>query len=102
MVRPVEFSRRAERNLTEIYHYIAGESGQNRADTVVSGLVSACRALEQFSERGTLRPDLYPGLRLIGHRRFAPIAFVVEIERVIDHGVFWKGRDLERAFSKAK
>jgi toxin ParE1/3/4 len=50
-----------------------------------------------FPERGTRRDDLSPGLRIVGYRRRATIAFTVESDAVIIQGIFYGGQDYEAA-----
>jgi len=60
---------------------------------VTERLIEVCRGLEIFPRRGILRHDLYPGLRVMGYRRWASIAFTVEDATVTIQGVLWRGRD---------
>jgi toxin ParE1/3/4 len=100
MSRPVIFSPRAEAQLEALHRYIAEHSGEARADAFVGRVLDACHKLDLFPERGTRRDDLFPGLRVIGLRRQATIAFTVEKDRVVIQGVLGRGRDLDRAFRK--
>lgn len=59
-----------------------------------------CEALDVFPGRGVRRDDLLPDLRLIGFRRRATIAFVVEPDRVVILGIFYGGRDVEGWFAE--
>lgn len=47
-----------------------------------------------FAERGTVRDGAVPGLRIIGYRRSASIAFVVEGDQVTVLGVFRRGQNI--------
>ena len=42
----------------------------------------------------TLRDDLCRGLRVMGHRRLASVAFTVGAEVSTVRGIFWRGRDI--------
>jgi plasmid stabilization system protein ParE len=53
-----------------------------------------------FPERGTLRDDLEPGLRLLGFERRAVILFRVLRTEVEVIRVLYGGRELERLFAK--
>lgn len=97
-MRQVVFSPRAEAQLEAIYRYIVHQPGEQRAETFVTRLLAACRGLADFPERGAQRDDVAPGLRVMGYRRQATIAFTVEADRVLIQGVFGRGRDVERAF----
>ncbi len=98
MARRVVLSPRAEEQLGSLYDYVADRSGAARADLVASRLLAACQALADFPYRGVARDDLFPGLRLMGYRRQATIAFTVDEQRVTIQGVFWRGQDVGRAF----
>jgi len=94
----VKFAARATRQLTELYTYIADHSDEIRAGGFVDGIISCCRALETFPERGTKRDDIYPHLRIFGYARRVTIAFTVDptSTTVIIHGVFYGGQDFEQ------
>lgn len=92
------FSLRAERHLEDLYRYVLDDAGSGRADLVVSRLVAACEGLSDFPERGTTRDDLFPGLRVMGYRRQASIAFTIEPATVTIQGMAWRGRDVDALF----
>ena len=94
----VVFTPRAERQLDNLYAYIADHSGEVRADSFVSGIVADCLSLSTFPERGTKRDDVRPNLRTMGYARRVTIAFSVDeaTETVAIHGVFYGGRDFEK------
>jgi toxin ParE1/3/4 len=100
MGRPVVISLRAEGHVAAIYAYIATRSGEARADLVTDRLLAVCEGLEHFPERGTRRDDIHPGLRVMGYRRQATIAFVVEPTRVVIHAILGRGQDIERLFDE--
>jgi toxin ParE1/3/4 len=95
----VVFTPRAERQLDNLYAYIAVHSGEARADDFVGGIVADCLALSEFPERGTKRDDIRPNLRAKGYARRVTIAFSVDVNAnvVAIHGVFYGGRDFETA-----
>lgn len=98
MKRRVVLSPRAEQHAAEIHAYILEDSGEQRADTVVGRLLDACHGLDTFPLRGTQRDDIREGLRVMGIRRQATIAFMVEAERVVIHGILGRGQDVNRLF----
>jgi plasmid stabilization system protein ParE len=65
----VVFTPRAERQLDNLYTYIADHSEEARADSFVSGIVADCLSLSTFPERGTKRDDIRPNLRIMGYAR---------------------------------
>jgi toxin ParE1/3/4 len=94
----VKFAARATSQLTELYTYIADHSDEIRAGRFVDDIISCCRALETFPERGTKRDDIYPQLRTFGYARRVTIAFTVDPTSmtVIIQGVFYGGQDFEQ------
>jgi len=94
----VVFTPRAERQLDNLYAYIADHSGEARADHFVGGIVEDCMSLSEFPERGTTRDDVRPNLRTKGYARRVTIAFSVDAatKLVAVHGVFYGGQDFEQ------
>ncbi|MGE7469863.1 type II toxin-antitoxin system RelE/ParE family toxin [Bosea sp. NPDC003192] len=91
----VGFSQRAIANLQGIYDYIAPRGGERNARDYVARLHTCCLDFRTFPERGVRRDDLRPGLRLIGYRRQATIAFAVLGNDLTILRVFQRGRDIE-------
>ena len=89
----VIFSPRAEAHLDNIYAYIAERGGEDRAERFISGIIDFCKGFSTFPERGTKRDDIRRNLRTIGYKRHTTIAFAVQNDRVIIHGVFYGGQD---------
>lgn len=87
------FTRYAERQISELYSYIADHSSEARAERFVGGLIDRCSTLMAFPERGTRRDDVRPNLRTFGYRRRVTIAFSVEGENVVVHGVYYGGQN---------
>lgn len=96
MKRVVELSPRALRHVADMFAYIAERSGTERAQLVTGRLLAACASLSDMPERGTMRDDLMPGLRTMGYKRQATVAFVIEPDRILVLAVLGRGRDLER------
>jgi toxin ParE1/3/4 len=94
----VFFTPRAERQLSNLYSYIADNSGVPRAEDFVGRIVADCMALETFPERGSKRDDVRPNLRTKGFARRVTIAFSVNAETsvVAIHGIFYGGQDFEQ------
>lgn len=91
----VIFSPRAEAQLGNLYDYIAERGGEERAEGFIKGIIEFCEGFSTFPERGTQRDDLRKNLRTIGYERRATIAFSVQDDRVIIHGVFYGGQDYD-------
>lgn len=96
MTRSVVYSPRASGQLSDLYLWIAEQSGfPDRAEGYVTTIFDYCDSLADFPLVGVARDDLRPGLRTIGFRRRVVIAFAVTEETVEIHGVFYGGRDYE-------
>lgn len=92
---PVRFSDEALADLTGVFDYLLPLAGETTARAFVARLEAACLDLEVFPERGSTRDDIRPGLRVIGYRRQATIAFAVKEGHVLILRVFGRGRDVE-------
>ena len=96
--RSIIYVPRAGDDLDWIYNTVADASSAltaNRYDRRIRGF---CERLDYGSERGTLRNDLRPGLRVVGFERRVTVAFMVEPERVVILRVFYGGVDWENEF----
>lgn len=97
----VVFTPRGERQLQELYSYIAEHGSKARAERFVGRIIETCLSLSTFPERGTKRGDIRPNLRTMGYARRVTIAFSVDkrARTVAIHGVFYGGQDFERALN---
>lgn len=93
--RRVVFRREALAQLDELYDYVAVAGSPQIAADLIDAIVMFCEDLAPFPMRGTARDDIRPGLRTIGFRRRAVVAFVVRDDAVVVLGVFYGGRDYE-------
>lgn len=93
--RQVVFRREALAQLDELYDYVVAAGSPSAAADLVDAIVTFCEGLTHFPLRGHARDDIRPGLRTIGFRRRAVIAFVVHDESLVILGVFYGGRDYE-------
>jgi toxin ParE1/3/4 len=97
----VTFTPLAERQLHDLYEYIATHADEARADSYVGRIVAHCETLKTFPRRGNKRDDLLPGLRIVGFERRITIAFVVTTDAVLIEGIFYGGRDIPTVFRAA-
>lgn len=95
MPRRVLFSPEAEAQLVGLYRYIAVEASPTIAWRFTGAIVDYCEGFKTSPHRGTRRDDLRPGLRTVGFRRRATIAFAVDDDAVTILGVYYGGRDYE-------
>ncbi|MFC5755900.1 type II toxin-antitoxin system RelE/ParE family toxin [Rhizobium sp. GCM10022189] len=90
----VVFHPEAQRELAELYDYIAEQAGPVIAWDFISGIRTFCLELHTFPKRGTERTELREGLRIIGYGSRVSIAFQVNDDRVMILGVFYGGRQI--------
>lgn len=102
MVHKVVFRRHAEKRLTELGLYIAGQAGTEVANRYLDRIYAACMALATFPERGRRRDDILPGLRVVGFERRVSIAFRVLKTRVEIVTIAYGGRDFETELRKRR
>jgi toxin ParE1/3/4 len=93
----VVFRPEAENDLFALYSYIAEKSGHARAGGYIARIEAACLNLAGFSERGSPRDDLAPGIRILSFERRVVIAFRVRQDVVRIVRVFYAGRDFQTA-----
>lgn len=98
MSLPVFFTPEAEADLNDLFDFIAGRSSQERALRYIARIERTCMSLRTLPERGTLREDLRPGLRVIGFERRVLIAFQVRSGSVAIIRILYGGRSVELAF----
>jgi len=96
----VVFAPEAQADLLELYDTIARDAGEERALAYVERIAASCLGLATFPERGTLRDDIRPGLRVIGFARRVAIAFHVIAGTVTINRILYGGRDFGAAFEE--
>lgn len=97
----VHFASDAVDDLRDIRKWLTQERGAAFAESFVAALFSYCEGLSLIPHRGTVRDDLYLGLRLIGWRRRALVAFLVDdaVQTVTVVAVSLRGRDMAAMLS---
>ena len=96
--RRVALSPEAIADLDEIQEYIMRVAGVSVADGFMDRVELFIAKLDLASERGTLRDDIRPGLRVMGFEKRLTVAFAVTEIRVTVLRVFWGGRNWETEF----
>lgn len=91
--RTVEISQDARADLIALYDWIANQASPAIALSYIERLENYCQGFDLASERGHLREDIRPGLRIVGFERRVTIAFTVEDERVVILRIFYGGRN---------
>jgi len=100
VTREVIFAPEALTDLFELYDTIAADAGAERARNYTDRIVSTCRNLVTFPERGTRRDDLRPGLRTTTYRRRVTIAYHITDTQVVVDRVLYGGRNLPPLFAE--
>ncbi len=93
----VVFAPEAASQLDAIYAYIADQAGADIAYRFTDAIIEYCEGFTTFPRRGKLRNDLRPGLRTVGYRKRATIAFAVLDNTITIVGIFYGGQDVEGA-----
>ena len=91
--RVVEFSDEATADLLGLYDWIAKAASAAVALSYIDRLETYILGFDVASERGHLREDVRPGLRIVGFEHRITIAFIVESERVVILRIFYGGRN---------
>lgn len=90
----VIFAPSANRDLVRIFDYISAEAGAAIAELQAERIHRYCEGFSTFPMRGMARDDMRPGLRLVGFRRQATIAFMVTGDIVQIIRVFYGGQNV--------
>jgi toxin ParE1/3/4 len=81
--------------VAELLAYLVPEAREKIARAWIDRLIFYCEGFATFPERGTRRDDIAPGLRTVGYRRRATIAFRVDGNIVVILRMLHGGRALE-------
>jgi len=93
--RTVIYSPEAAEDLDRIYGIVADAGDPLTADRYDQRIRALCERLDHASERGTLREDVRPGLRIVGFERRITVAFAVDEDRVTILRLFYGGANWE-------
>ena len=85
----------ARQDLTDIFNWVADARGGDAAINYLGRVSAYINGFELGAQRGTLRQDLAPDLRITGFERRLSIAFVVEETAVYFLRVFTAGQNWE-------
>lgn len=96
MTTRARYTGPAERQLLDLYEWIAGEGSPSNAQSFITAIADYCDKLADMPGIGTARDDIRPGLRTVGFRRRVVIAFEqTRDDRIMILGVFYGGQDYE-------
>ncbi len=80
----VRLSPEAETDLVNIHGYVERHSASSLiADRYIERIENFLSSFDIFPERGTVRDDVRPGLRIVGFERSVSVAFIVEGDDVV-------------------
>ena len=96
--RRVVLAPEAADDLMELYDWVAVQASPSVAMAYLERVEAFCQRLRLGSERGHVRSDVRPGLRIMGFERRLTVAFTVEEETVTVLRVFTAGRNWETSF----
>lgn len=97
MTLEVRFTAQAERDLDEIYTYIAEHDGIARAERALQALEERCLAIAQFPERGNIPKELaLLGIAEYREVHYKPYRMIYRIlgDTVVVHAVLDGRRDM--------
>lgn len=103
MTLTVNFQLRAscQRQLLELYEWIANDGAPTAAERFVSSIIEYCERLVDMPMIGAARDDIRPGLRTVGFRHRAVIAFQLAGTRITILGVFYGRQDYEARLARS-
>lgn len=93
MTHKVLFSESADNDLAEIAAYLLPLAGRRVTDRYLQRLIDYCQSLSLFPNRG-MPVGARPGLRLLGYRRQATIAFSIVDDRITIVRIFHHGQNV--------
>lgn len=97
--RSVVLTPEARDDLLSLYDWIAEAAGSDTAIGFIERVEAYCARLDLASERGHLRDDIRPGLRIVGFERRLTVAFTVDDRNVTILRLFYQGQDWESVLS---
>lgn len=87
----------ALRDLAGIEHWIEQEASAAVARRYGEAILSCCRKLDRFPDRGRPRDELRDGLRTVVFRGAVTIGYVIAADEVQILAIIGRGRDVEAA-----
>ena len=90
----IVYDRAAADDLVDLQNWIARQSSERVAATYIARLRAFCNRLRHFPQRGEIRDDVRPGIRLIGFEQRVNVAFEVQQDRVVIVRLLYGGRQL--------
>ncbi|MBP2549451.1 toxin ParE1/3/4 [Neorhizobium galegae] len=94
MTHKVTFSPETVADFKDLYDYLLPRAGAMDAERYVADIYAYCLGFATFPERGRRRKERN-GLRTVGYRRHATIAFQVHDDTVTIIRLFHRGRQID-------
>ncbi len=94
--RSVEFAPEASEDLLQLYDWIAAAASPETAIRYIDRIEVFCERLRHASDRGDIRNDIRPGLRIVGFERRVTVAFMVTETRVTVLRLMYGGQNWEQ------
>ncbi|MBX4958693.1 type II toxin-antitoxin system RelE/ParE family toxin [Rhizobium lentis] len=92
----IRLTNEAELDLAHIYRFVRKNSASSiTAREYVARIKRFVDGFETYPERGSIRDDVRPGLRIVGFERRVSVAFVVEPTEVVILRILYAGQRLE-------
>ena len=91
----VVFDPDAEADLDGIHDWVARHANERIADGYAERLTSFRRRLRTFPERGEVRNDIHPGVRVIGFEERASGMFAIDENEVRILRILYAGRQFD-------
>jgi toxin ParE1/3/4 len=92
MTYAVIISPEARTDLADLFDYLVQERGEAFARAYVQAIFDFCQRFDLFPARGTQHDEIRPGVRVIGYKRRASIAFRIEGQTVTIMRILYGGR----------
>ena len=91
----IRITGEAEADLRSIYKGISERASAASARNYVDRILAYLASFDLFPERGSLRNEIRPGLRIVGFERRVSVAFVVEQEEVVFLRILYAGQEFK-------
>jgi toxin ParE1/3/4 len=88
----VRLDPQAEADLQRLYRLISKANSPAIARGYIDRILKYLAGFETFPERGTMRGDIRPGLRIVGFERRVTIGFTVEEAEVVVLNILYAGQ----------
>ncbi|HAS88443.1 MAG TPA: plasmid stabilization protein [Desulfovibrio sp.] len=100
MTYHVVFSPEAEKQILNLYRYVAETESSEVATRFTNSIIEFCEGLKTFPLRGIQRDDIRKDLRVIHFKKRTSIAYAVFEERIAILGIFYGGQNYEEKLTK--